>query len=759
MRELVSKFGNNIVDDKKLNNMLYDSLGSEYNQFRSSILLAQKLGVGKQLLDGGRKKQDLNFLISRVKQSFASASLLERPLSDYIVDSYAYALGYIKSVKKLSLDDTCAKLTQSITALENKVQTTQSNAKQTLYQSQVILRKANRARYWSAFAVVICFVLLLLVFYFVVQDNGRIPKSPELKVKKMFAACSVGDAKYAADLLNDGVYINSQDSLGNTPVHYAVKLGSVELLDTLRKFKPDESMKNRSGQSPLELAVALNFIPYVEPVLQKNSHEWIQSNYESLSKLATSSQMQNLLKNAYTKIGQMMIAIQNSDVNLFENCLKFRDGRDLSYKEEGKTWLHFAAKDGDVQMLKHLLAKGLKVDAADNQGRLPEDYATNRKNKMFLNHYRLRDKLIFSAVKKNDAKLLAELLGLGANVNAVDSMGVPLVHYAVSYNFPMLATLQKRGADIHAKNSRRETALFIAVHKNDLAVAMDLMKQGLSVHDKNIDGQTPMTVKKNKTSKYLLDITYKDDFFVASVQKKRLDSALFYLNLGAKIDYVAPKSKMAAIHYAVENDDEKTLKFLKTHGVNLTLLRENKAPVEIALAKKKKKALLFLLQNDKGSVNRIYSSGKTLMHEAAGMFARDGDSWMNLLLSNGAKIDVLDKDRKTPLYYAICRNNVKLVNYLIGKKANVSRTDNEGNLPLHVAARFAGGEIVKALVDAGADPFAENSEGDKPLKVAENFNNKLAQDELENYGWFNSTKKKIKQVGSDVWNKVKSFAD
>lgn len=759
MRELVSKFGNNIVDDKKLNNMLYDSLGSEYNQFRSSILLAQKLGVGTQLLEGGRKKQDLKLLISRVKQMFASGSLLERPLSDYIVDSYAYALGYVNSVKRLSLDDTCAMLTQNITALENKVQTTQNSAKQTLYQSQAILRRAKRTRYWSVLAIVVCFILLLFVFYFVVQDNGRIPKSPELKVKKMFAACSVGDAKYAADLLNDGVYINSQDSLGNTPMHYAVKLGSIELLDTLRRFKPDESVMNRSGQSPLELAVERGFIPYVQPVLQKKSHEWIRENFESLNKFANSPQMQNLLKDAYTKIDQMKLAIQNGDMGLFEKCLKFRDGRDLSYEEDGKTWLHFASKESNVQMLKHLLTKGLKADAVDNLGRLPEEYATNRENKIFLNHYRLKNKLIFSAVKKNDAKLLDELLGLGVNVNVVDSIGVPLVHYAVMYNYPMFVELQKRGANIHAKNSRKETALFIAVYKNNLAVATDLVKLGLSVHEKNVDGQTPMTVKNNKTSKYLLDITYKDDFFVVSVQKKRLDSALFYLNIGAKVDYVAPRFNKAAVHHAIENDDEKSLKFLKAHGANFTLLHENKTPIEMALAKKKKKALLFFLHDDKGAANRIYSNGKTLMHEAASMFARDGGSWIDLLLSTGAKIDALDRDRKTPLYYAICRNNVKLVNYLIGKKANVSRMDNEGNLPLHVAARFANGEIVKALVYAGADPFAENSEGDKPLKVAENFNNESAQDELENYGWFNSTKKKIKQVGSDVWNKVKSLAD
>lgn len=761
MRSLVNRWGREILDDekRKLNNMLSDELGSEYHQFRSSIVLAQKLGVGRQILDGVQRKDDPGILLNRIKQSFATGSVLERPLSDYIVECYAYALGYVQSVKKLSLEETSARLTQSITILENKVQSTQRAADKTLYQSRVVLRRANQVRKLAVFTFLACFVLLILIIYFVVQDNGRIPKSSELKVKKLLSACAVGDAQYVAELLRSGAYINSRDSLGNTPMHYAVRIGSTELLDTLKIFNPDVTLVNDEGDSPLDIAVKTDNVSYVESVLRNKTHKWIQENYERLNKQASSLQMRETLKDAYTKIDQMKLAIQNSNLKLFERYLLYRDNQDLQYKEDGMTWLHFAAKTSDVQMLKAIVLKGVSPDARDNQDHLAEDYASNREKRIFLNHYRLKDKLIFNAVKRNDVPFFNELLEYGANVNGVDDDGTPLVHYAVMYNYPMLSELQKKGADIHAKNRRGETLLFVAVHKNNLAVAMELLKQGFSVHDKNADGLTPMTVKKNGTSKYLMDVTYKDVFFVTSVRNNRLDSALYYLNLGAKIDYVNPDTRKAAIHYAVDNDSEKALKFLVAHGANLLLHYNRKTPVEIALFEKKRKSFVFFLRNDKKLSRRTYMNGKTLMHEAANMFASAGAGWMEILLANGADVDALDTAQKTPLHYAICKNDVKLVNFLISKKANVSRIDSEGNQPLHDAAKCALGKMIKVLVDAGADPSAENSEGDKPIDVAKECNNMSAKDELDNYSWFGSTKKKIKKVGSDMWAKVKSLAN
>ena len=761
MRELVQKFGCEIVADGRLNGMLADEYGEDYGEYRNAILSAQRCGIGKKMLSDGKNVSGWDLYVKRLKQSFAVNSHLERPISDYIVECYAYALGYIRSAKMVSLDGTMAGLTRQITDLEHRAQKAQTEAHKTISRSQTALGHAKRVRSFGIFAVLVSVLLLVYVVYYVKIENSRFPHDPSMKVEKLLEACSVGDAKYAAELLRDGVYINSRDSLGNTPMHYAVRLGSAELVDSLQKFNPDETLTNNANKTPLEEAVESNFVSYVEKYLRSKSHSWIRANYGRLKTFAKSNRMGCVLDEANSKIDQIKNDIKNGNVAQLNRDLAYRNGADLHYVDEnGKTLLHYAAKEGGVDMLRYLVSLGLKPDATDNQGHLPELYASSSANRNYLNHYRLKNQLIFDAVKRNNKTLFHELVGYGADVNSRDEYGIPLIHYAARYNFPMFAELQKAGADIYAKDRNNETALFVAVHKNNLEEAKKLMELGLSVRDKNVNGATPMTVVNNRTSKYLLDFTYKDEFFVSAIRRHVLDSAKYYLKLGANINFVDYKTNRAAIHYAIANDDVMALKLLMFNGANMTLLQNNVAPVELALAQKKPAALKLLLQNDRDATTRVFANGKTLMHEAVLM--QNAETWMDILLEHGARVDALDRDGKTPLFYAIQKNNARRVSYLIARRANVSRVDSEGNLPLHVAARYADGYIVKVLVDAGADPFAKNAEGDEPVTVAKNYNNVSAEDQLDNYSLLGKAKKGLKTVsvaGAKLWEKVKSLAD
>ena len=745
MRQLVDAHGKDIVCDHRLRGLLADELGESFYEYRSTILLAEQMHVGSSMLGFAGSRSDRSLYVKKQKQSFAVSSKLDRVLSDYVIDSYAYALGIVKSVNIPTLEGTLVGLTQQIATLERS--------------SQGAMVNARRLHRWGVLFTLIGAVLLSSVIYFVLLDNGYIPKDPKRKMEMLFSACHAGDAKYVADLLDNGAYVNSKDSVGDTPLHYAVKIGSAELIDTLLHRAPNESLTNDKGQTPLEIALETGCSYYAEFFLRAHSHEWIQENFERLKKHAKMQQGLLALQDAYSKVDQIHKAIRVGDISSLDAKLSYRKGTDLYYKDgDGRSLLHYAAQNANVAMLKHLVSLGLDVNGADNAGVIPENATKNAANKKFLNHYRLKDGLIFDAVKKNDVVLLKEVVGYGAKVDVKDNDGVPLVHHAVARGFSMFAELQKLGANIYAKNRFGETALFVAVKKNDLATAQKLMSLGLSVHDKNSFAQTPMTLVQNKTSKYLFDFTYKDSLFVESVKQSKLDQARFYLNLGANVDYVA-NGGFAAIHYAVQNNDVASLKFLKSKGANVTLLHGYLTPVELALKKQKKEALQYLLANDVGSANRIFASGRTLIHQAYNM--PNAPMWMDLLLSHGARIDAVDNSGETPLAYAILRNRKDMVAFLIRKKANVNRIDSEGNRPLHIAARYANGGIVKMLVEAGADPSAENNEGDKPVNIAEQVGNESAQDELDNYSLFGKARKGVKSVknaGFKLWNKVKDLA-
>lgn len=760
MRQLVDTYGNDIVCDHRLRGLLADELGESFYEYRSSIVLAEQLGVGSSMLGFSSNRSDLNLCIRKQKQSFAENSKLDRVMSDYVIDSYAYALGLVKNVVVPTLEGTLVGLTQQITTLQRERDSTQQRARETAMYSQVALVKARRVRLWGLLFTLIGAALLISVAYFVLYDNGYIPKDPKRKLEKLFSACAVGDAKYVSDLLNNGVFVNSKDSVGDSPLHYAVRIGSAELIDSLLHHGADERLTDNMGRTPLELALESGCSYYAKSFVQARPHEWIQENYEHLKNYAKTQQSLLVLHDAYTKMEQIQNAIKAGSIAALDAKLAYRNGADLHYSDEnGRTLLHYAAVNGNVPVLRHLIARGLDVNATDNAGVLPEKLTKNAANKNFLNHYRLKDQLIFDAVKKGNIALLKEVVEYGASVNDKDENGVPLIHYAVYRNFTMFTELQKLGADIKAKNRAGETAFFVAVKKNDLVTAQKLISLGLSVHDKNTSAQTPMTFIHNKTSKYLFDYTYRDSLFVAAVKHRNLDLAKTYLQLGANINYVSKYTGCAAIHYAVENNDVSSLKFLKSKGANMMLPYKNMAPVEKALMGQKKESLQFLLANDVGSANRVYANGKTLMHRALSM--QNGAMWMNVLLSHGAKVDAMDNAGETPLAYAIQRNRTDLVAFLIKKNANVNRVDAYGNRPLHIAARYANGRIVKMLVDAGADPSVENNEGDKPVNVAENVGNESAQDELDNYSFFGKARKSLKSVknaGAKLWDKVKELA-
>lgn len=53
-------------------------------------------------------------------------------------------------------------------------------------------------------------------------------------------------------------YLNQQDNLGNTALHYAIKLKDREAINLLMYYKADPTIKNYQGQSPLDLANEIN---------------------------------------------------------------------------------------------------------------------------------------------------------------------------------------------------------------------------------------------------------------------------------------------------------------------------------------------------------------------------------------------------------------------------------------------------------------------------------------------------------------------
>jgi len=111
--------------------------------------------------------------------------------------------------------------------------------------------------------------------------------------------------------------------------------------------------------------------------------------------------------------------------------------------------------------------------------------------------------------------------------------------------------------------------------------------------------------------------------------------------------------------------------------------------------------------------SRPKKSGWTALHKAASDGRRTTD--VEKLLANGAEVNSMDKEGRTPLHHVAFLGHIETAKVLIDHGANVNAMDDEGETPLHLAAEGGWPEIIKLLLDADADVNAKSKEGNTPL--------------------------------------------
>lgn len=84
---------------------------------------------------------------------------------------------------------------------------------------------------------------------------------------------------------------------------------------------------------------------------------------------------------------------------------------------------------------------------------------------------------------------------------------------------------------------------------------------------------------------------------------------------------------------------------------------------------------------------------------------------VEMLLENGASINIGDGNLDTPLHWAAFKNNIQCVKLLLQRGAKADPLDYNNDTPLTWAARKGHAEIVEVLLQYNADPHQENSRG------------------------------------------------
>ncbi len=123
--------------------------------------------------------------------------------------------------------------------------------------------------------------------------------------------------------------------------------------------------------------------------------------------------------------------------------------------------------------------------------------------------------------------------------------------------------------------------------------------------------------------------------------------------------------------------------------------------------------------NDDEDLNAKDSMGYTALHKA--VFSKHFDE-VKLLIDKGARVDVQDKHELTPLFYAVMRNDEKMIKFLV-ETGNANVNLGKYNNPLSIAISHGYMELAEYLINKGANLDQQDSIGRTLLhKVAEDGN-------------------------------------
>jgi len=408
-----------------------------------------------------------------------------------------------------------------------------------------------------------------------------------------------------------------QDADGTTPLHKAVLANDLPTIQKLLRSGANASAANRYGVTPLSLA-ATNGNPAVVEILLKAGADPKANLPGGQTLLMTAARTGNpdVVK---------MILDRGADPNATETT-------------NSETALMWAAAENHPEAAKLLVAHGADVNARSK----PLEYKTDRfglEGVLTILPRGNMTALMYSA-REGSVAAAGVLADGGASLNLTDPDGTTALELAIiNSHYDTAALLLEKGADPNIADSAGMAALYAAVDMNtlieiygrpsrktsDRLTALDLIKDLLQ------HGASP-----NATLK------------APALQRAHTPGDR---NLG---EGATPLMR------AARNGDAPAMRVLLEHGADPSMQQKNHVTAlmlaaglgrglgtfadEYASEAQQVEAVKVLLDQHV-DINAANDAGQTALHFAA----LSMDSVVELLVMNGAKLDIKDRQGRTPL--------------------------------------------------------------------------------------------------------------